>query len=278
MANPYSDGKRVNVLNSAVVYLDILGVKAALRSGTSLARQRRDATALRRALDRCWPELVPRHEEDLSLLKASAFTDNVVVGIPIRADLAFEEGDLGSALLQVAAFQLEMVLCGYPLRGAIDVGALYLDDQMAWGTGLLKSYAAEQEHALEPRVILTRSALKLVYKHLRYYGQVEESPHFLELLIDRDGRPFINYLEASDVGDGFGPEPSDIVKHRKVVLNGLEKYRGDRAIHSKFVWMAHYHNYFCSLYRRLKRLTIQSTLLSYQFSRLPASLGSLRVP
>jgi hypothetical protein len=278
MANPYREGERVNVLNSAVVYLDILGVKAALKAGTSLGRQHRDATSLRKALDRCWPELVPNHEEDLNLLKASAFTDNVVVGIPIRADLAFEEGDLGSALLQVAAFQLEMVLCGYPLRGAIDIGTLYLDDQMAWGTGLLRAYAAEHEFALEPRVILTRSALKLVSKHLGYYGQVEESPHFVEILIDRDARPFINYLEASDLGEGDGPEPSDIAKHREVVVNGLEKHLGDRTIHSKFVWMAHYHNYFCSLYHRLKKLTIQSTLLSYKFSRLPASIGSIRVP
>jgi hypothetical protein len=273
MANPYKDGGRVNVLNSAVVYLDILGVKAAMMSGTSPARQRRGAKSLRKALDRCWPELVPSHEEDLDLLAASAFTDNVVVGIPIRPDLAYEESDMGSALLQVAAFQLEMVLCGYPVRRAIDVGLLYLDDQMAWGSGLLGAYTAEQEVALEPRVILTHSAVKLVYKHLGYYGQVEESPHFGAILIDRDSRPFINYLEACDVGDGHGPEPSDIAKHREVVLDGLEKHLCDRAVHSKFVWMAHYHNYFCSQYHRLKKLNIKNTLLSYRFSRLPPRKG-----
>ena len=238
MANPYRDGERVNVLNSTVAYIDILGVKARMMSGTSLARQRRDATALRKALDQCWPELVPSHEEDLSLLKASAFTDNVVVGIPIRADLAFEESDLGSALLQVAAFQLEMILCGYPVRGAIDVGSLYLDDQMAWGSGLLGAYTAEQEFALEPRVILTSSALKLVYKHLEYYGRIEWSPHFGEILIDRDDRPFLNYLEASDLGNGEGPEPTDIAQHRKVVLNGLENHLGiARFIQSSFGWL-----------------------------------------
>jgi len=76
---------------------------------------------------------------------------------------------------------------------------------MAWGSGLLAAVEAEQKLARDPRVVLTGDAIALTVEHLRYYGRISESPHAGEILIDWDGTPFVNYLEASDPKMERGP-------------------------------------------------------------------------
>ena len=71
----------------------------------------------------------------------------------LRLNKEIVEGVLCTEAIEVIChshvFQLAMVLTGYTLRGA--VGPLYIDEDLAWGSGLLAAVQAEQESARDLR-------------------------------------------------------------------------------------------------------------------------------
>lgn len=275
--NPYRAHDGVNVLRSVVVYLDVLGVRAAIAPGTPTERQSDAATRFRSALDAALPSFRdPDFLDDGGPATAaiSAFTDNIVVGVPIRGQYA-EEGDLGSALMDVGEFQLQMVLAGFPVRGALAVGDLYLDDDMVWGSGLMAAYEAEQSLARDPRVVVTKDALRLIGQHLRYYGAVENSPHQRQIVIDWDAEPFVNYLDATEPDDGEGPDVQLLTRHRDVVVQGLQEHNGEPRVWPKYIWMAEYHNHFCDEHA-LHDARVPAELLVRRYARLSEVLPQLR--
>ena len=53
------------------------------------------------------------------------FTDNIVIGWPILQD---GESEFEYTILNVAYYQLELILEGLFVRGAMDMGPAYIDD------------------------------------------------------------------------------------------------------------------------------------------------------
>jgi hypothetical protein len=117
-------------------------------------------------------------------------------------------------------------------------------------------------------LFLQESALRLLYEHVQAYGKIETSPQFWEVLVDWDGVPFINYLDATDFEDGSGANRSLLQQHRDVVLEALEKFAKDAAIRPKYLWMAHYHNRFCTD-AGMTDLQVADIELRHEYSRLP---------
>ena len=208
--NPYhqDDGSRI-VRPSVVAWLDILGfaemAKEAQRTGTENEFLTRLYSALEQGRNH-WLEQdkwIESHggksvgrvlPKDFYALKA--FTDNIVIGWPIRSDGEIELGDAFSAL---SWFQFEMINAGFFIRGAISVGNIYVDDIAVVGGGLIEAYKGESTLARDPRIILTATAAKTVKGHLEYYGSRSgggsHAPQNRELLQDADGQFFLNYLE-----------------------------------------------------------------------------------
>ena len=79
------------------------------------------------------------------------------------------EPELDQVLSDIALLQLGLAHEGFFVRGGVAVGALYIDDDMVFGPGLLDAHDAEQ-NAKTPRVVLHESAVKLVKRHVTYYG------------------------------------------------------------------------------------------------------------
>lgn len=135
-----------------------------------------------------------------------AFTDNIVIGWPIRDD---GEGELGQAFFALSLFQYEMINAGFLLRGAISVGNLYVDDIAVVGGGLIEAYEGEASLARDPRIILTSSATRAVKQHLEYYGSRSgggsHAPQNRKLLQDADGQLFLNYLDTTVLIDEDNP-------------------------------------------------------------------------
>lgn len=252
--NPYHrDDEEPTLMSSVFVFMDILGytdlVVTSERDGTSELTLRLIHAALSKG--RAWLEDKEESEEfrkifpkDLFALKA--FTDNIVIGWPVRSDA---ESEFGNAFFKLGLFQFEMVLKGFFIRGAISVGDVYVDETAVFGGGLIEAYEGEAKLARDPRIILTRSAIEVVEQHLTYYPDRRNAPHVRSVLRDSDGQWFVNYLECVLwAEDEQGPFYEEFAQHKAVVEAKLAQHKGNPTIWSKYAWVASYHNYFCDLH------------------------------
>lgn len=112
-----------------------------------------------------------------------------VLGFPIKDD---GESELGKIIYFIGLWQYTLPQHGSFVRGGITVGPIYMDDDVAFGKGLLDAYkSAESKPARDPRVALAPCAMDLVHHHLAYYAEVSESPQNFSLLFDADSQMFI---------------------------------------------------------------------------------------
>ncbi len=252
--NPYLSDDNVATLKPSVfAYMDILGysemVKRSAATGDSQNMLRKVHSALSQGRgileDAAIKDDLPKFvEKDTYALKA--FTDNVVLGWPIRSDA---ESEFGQAFSKLAYFQLQMALNGFFVRGAISVGDVYIDDIAVFGGALIEAYEGEGSLARDPRIVLTSSAIGPVKTHLTYYREPEFAPQTRELLCDADGQWFLNYLEETLIAEyEIGPDYDSIFSHKTMVENRLAEYSSSPSIFAKYAWVAGYHNSFCDLH------------------------------
>jgi len=231
--------------------MDILGFAEMAKQAQKHDQEDEFLTRLYAALEqgRKWLELdkaLPKFgEKDFYVLKA--FTDNIVIGWPVRDDA---ESELGSAFSALAWFQLEMVNAGFFVRGAISVGNIYVDDIAVFGGALIEAHEGEAILAKDPRIILTASAAEATQLHLGYYGGGAHAPQNRDLFRDADGQLFLNYLDDTVLiaPDEAGPGYDMLDSHKQRVTERLTEHRSNPAIWNKYAWVARYHNYFCDLW------------------------------
>lgn len=253
--NPYlhKNGKPW-LRRSAVAFLDILGFQDFMSESIRQRREHRSLLVLRSALDQSVQHLRPWRgnasgERDLFAIRT--FTDNIVIGFP--TEKFDSEFPLGLVALNVARFQLQMVLCGFFVRGALTIGNLYMDAEIVYGKGLLEAYQAEMQLARDPRIVLAKSAYTDLKAHIGSYSEPKESPQYSEWLHDADGQFFLNYLEIFYGEADYDVDATSEVleNHRSVIETKLEAYRRTPNLWNKYAWVARYHNYFCACHKGL---------------------------
>lgn len=252
--NPYiRSDEEPTLRRSVLTFMDILGYTDLIQTTEREKTQQQTLRALHRALSqgRDWLEdkgmsdgFKSLSETDSYALKA--FTDNIVIGWPVRDDA---ESEFGSAFLKLGTFQFMMVLEGFFVRGALAVGDAYVDETAVFGSALLEAYDGESKLARDPRIILTQSAVKAAKQHLTYYGRPQFAPHVRDVLRDSDGQWFLNYLECVLSGwEEQGPFYKEFLLHKSVVETKLSEHASEPTIWAKYAWVAGYHNYFCDLH------------------------------
>jgi hypothetical protein len=127
--NPFRNG-RLRLQKSVVTFVDILGYRELI---TSVRTKKESAELLMRlhsALSTSRTFVDPRHIEDAlsgysnkDRSAMRAFTDNIVIGRPIRFDAHIE---LSAALQEISFFQLTMASHGFFVRGGIALAGLRL--------------------------------------------------------------------------------------------------------------------------------------------------------
>jgi len=160
---------------------------------------------------------------------------------------------------------------GFFIRGAISIGDVYIDDTVVVGKGFTEAYNGECQLARDPRIVLTDSSVKAVRKYLEYYGGDAWSPQSRDLYQDSDGQLFLNYLESVLIAEGEqGPFYEELEKHRQMIEKRLDEFRTRPPIWTKYLWVASYHNFFCSQYPKyfdeshmvdLKKLQLQPSTI-----------------
>ncbi|WP_374401745.1 hypothetical protein [Niveibacterium sp.] len=139
--------------------MDILGYKDLMVASSKVGNEQEVLEKLHGALERARELLKPTEAISLSdtppkdRFSLKAFTDNIVVGWPVKSDA---ESEFGDAFSRLAEFQLQMAIDGYFIRGGLSVGPAYVDEIAVFGGALLEAYDGESTLARDPRVVLTQ--------------------------------------------------------------------------------------------------------------------------
>lgn len=254
--DPYvSDDGPPTLRRSVFAFIDILGYRELIKESERTGEQQKLLQRLHHALseNRVWLEKrypglcyltfeLPRQS---FILKA--FTDNIVIGWPIKGDPKFE---LGSAFEKLAIFQFTMALEGFFIRGALSVGDAYIDEIAVLGEALIEAHKGESEDARDPRIILTDSSKGVVKENLKDFGHPRVAPEARKLLCDSDGQWFIDYLESILMAkNDIDALHDEFMIHKTSVEDKLKKYGNNPKVFSKYAWVASYHNFFCDCHR-----------------------------
>lgn len=250
--NPYTSHDGAPEIKSSVfIFMDILGYQDMNTKLDTKEQQQEFLEKLHHALSesRSWIDH-PADRAGISALlpkdrfQIRAFTDNIVIGIPIHSDA---EGELGEAFNKVADFQLSMTTQGFFVRGAISMGNAYVDEIAVFGPALVEAYKGESSIARDPRVILTPTVVETVRGHLNYYGKdPHHAPQVDALLEDTDGQWFVNYLDTIMIAEDYrGPFFEPLLQHKEEVEKKLNEHKNNPPIFNKYAWSAKYHNTFC---------------------------------
>ena len=246
--NPYvKEGEVPRLKNSVVVFMDILGYRQMVENAASTGTESELLLRLHSTLESGQKflkgELIPPKLGLKDHYAVKAFTDNIVIGWPIRSDA---ESELGSAFFMLSFFQFSLALAGFFIRGGLSIGPLYMDDIAVFGGGLNEAYDAESRLARDPRIVLTSSAEEAVKAHMKYYAEPDYSPQSRDLYRDSDGKLFLNYLDTVLIAEHEnGPFYDELLKHKEVVERALTEHKGNPVNWSKYAWVGNYHNYFC---------------------------------
>jgi hypothetical protein len=175
------------------------------------------------------------------------FTDNIVIGYPVDYR-GFGEPELARVFGIFSEFQMSLATAGFFVRGGISYGNHFMDDDIVFGEALIDAVELNKKGG-PPRIILSTRVIEIVKLHLGFYDKVMSSSHYSRLLEDADGSIFINYLiEAFDTfyegTMSYGP----LLQHRDAIIEGLEIYKSSPSVSAKYVWVARYHNYICSVF------------------------------
>ncbi len=248
--NPYDQGSGPpRMLRSFVCYADILGYTSLSEKAIGTGHGGQFLNRLRLALSRAY-ERIRNHAElygGRNLFAIKCFTDNIVVGYPLRnPEFGYGEPEFGHVLQIFAELQAGLAMEGFFVRGGIACGDHYMDKDIVFGNALLDAVKLDKSGG-PPRLALHGSALDEVRKQLDlFYPSAEHSLHYHELLQDADGTLFINYLNEAFAVFPEGGVFYDLIEDHKLTVNhNLEKYRTIPDIRAKYEWAACYHNFVC---------------------------------
>jgi len=244
-SKPYS---RNEVRNSVLVWLDLLGFSNMVcKSSKSELNYlvSRLTTVLGTAKQHVLDALAADGIVDPAWVTKS-FSDNIILAYPIVNTNHFE---FSHSIYMTGHYQMEMVLSGYFVRGAIAIGDTFVNDETIISKAMLEAYEDETHRARVPRIILSNSA-KAIVDDIIINKSDENNKLILAdlvegLLVDGDGQYFINYLEIvyRNSMDAFSIE-----KHRSAIEGQLIRFSNADSLVVKYAWLASFHNYFCSRY------------------------------
>ncbi len=199
--------------------------------------------------------------------KIKIYTDNMIVGYPIKDD---GEEELNEILDNVSEYQFNLALEGLFVRGGISVGEFYINEDIVFGPALLDAHYVESNLACYPRIVLDD---KTVNRLQRYINSYDIAPQRNKILIDNDGQWFLNYLNVifkyyTECNNQYEFEQTQIellFKHKVKIEEMLELHKDNIRVWDKYVWIANYHNYFCDInFGQEKQLKIaKRNLLSW---------------
>lgn len=224
------------LIDSCVLFLDILGVEAGACGFERLDYLRRLKVALEEAR-------ASGHVDDQFLHVRALFSDSLIAAFPLAGALEPAEV-IGPAEVMAARIQLELIKHGFFLRGGLSFGAHYMNPDLAFGPALVEA-AQLEERADVPRVMLSHDAA-LAERAAVELDRAEDSRQRQYLLTDADHNSFISYLDVVIDVDSEAETRETLTLHRDMTCAKLREYAGQPRVEAKYLWVARYHNFVCT--------------------------------
>lgn len=224
---------RPKLVRSAVLYVDVLGVRDMARRGGLTNLRRLEAAVTGRDGEHGYRDFL--HGD--SPWPAASFSDLLVIASPLlrKGD---EESTIAGLLSQAAYLQLALVQSGFFLRGGLTWGMFHIQERFAFGEALVDAVEIEEHVAVNPRIVLGTPADKLMQDS--WGDPIGDVPRSL-LLRDGDGHAFVNYL--APIFDDPATNPIEpLTGHRDLIVGHLNVQRDHKRRWEKYRWVAEYHN------------------------------------
>ena len=160
-----------------IAYIDMLGATSRIKSGSENALLQ---------LKQIYEQMIgvysagAMHEEHI---KTKVFSDNIIIARETSADAKTISINLNQMISLAAAFQFRAIVSGWPVRGGITVGNLYMDDIFVWGTGLVRAYELESKIAVTPRIVIDPNLESVILDKFTVHCWRKDA-----------GLPIVNYL------------------------------------------------------------------------------------
>jgi hypothetical protein len=150
------------MLNSVVVFADVLGFSREMKSAYEKGNPQGLLERFSEAIESSYRGLQDTYESSnypkpCMSWDFKAFTDNVVIGYPIRRD---GEHEMLWIFDRLAVFQLMMIEKGFFVRGGVAVGEHFMDSNIVFGSALIEAHEVESKLARDPRIVLGESAVR----------------------------------------------------------------------------------------------------------------------
>lgn len=183
------------------------------------------------------------------------FSDNVIVSLKLTDDDEKNIRFILTFILYAWLLQRDLIeRYGMFIRGSLTRGKLFIDDDILFGSGLIRAYTIENEVAKYPRIIIDKSIMtfinsfdessmnvgKYLIYELRYKGLHKG------IITDADGNSFIFYMQEPKVLGVIISQQKFLSAHRNIVIERLKKY-SIGTVREKYLWCREYHNVLCSL-------------------------------
>ncbi|TXR53969.1 hypothetical protein [Reinekea thalattae] len=152
-------------------------------------------------------------------MSLTQFSDSVVLSVPYSAD------NFSSICKIISDFQYDLLCSGILCRGGISYGKHFSTEDFLFSHGLIDAYNIESKLALNPRVVISKALIELVFGST---GNVNS-----ELILEEnDGLFFLGYLNGESAAGNL------------VVLENVlpEKLSEHPSIRAKQIWLIDYFN------------------------------------
>lgn len=165
------------------------------------------------------------------------FSDNILIAVPTVKNDINRQAKLEKIINLAGNFYNNILRHGYLARGAITEGKFYKDENniFVYGKALTDAVNMEEENAIYPRIIVEKGIRDILPQ---YFLESNEYFYTLNTFL------FLGLFNASV----FKP----------ILKNLLKKYKSDKKITQKIMWVINYFNNFNEMQR-------SQGLVSYEF-------------
>jgi len=147
------------------------------------------------------------------------FSDSVVLSVPYSID------NFSSICQIISNFQYDLLCSGILCRGGISYGKHFSTEDFLFSHGLIDAYNIESKLALNPRVVISKALIELVFGNTTNVND-------LLILEENDGLFFLGYLNGETAAED-----------QKILESILpEKLSENPSIRAKQIWIIDYFN------------------------------------
>lgn len=143
----------------------------------------------------------------------------------------------------VSALQIEALLDGFSLRGAISYGNMYIDcdNSIFIGDPLIEAIECENRLANYPRVILTESLISHSEKFDLLNVLPQNPPHETHFKKDFDGLYYVDFLSYLILLISIAPKPIAQLKEiRNIIKHNIGANKNNLKLFQKWFWLGKY--------------------------------------